>query len=296
MDDLLQQLKTAVECPCCLRVPQPGNSTVGICMSGHMTCKTCGDQVLQEQQSTACPVCRQTPFQLVRGHKLAMTMMDILSAHLTYTCKHERCGQQLLGNALVRHEEQCSQKPVACPRTSCIFLGPIHHFQSGLHARCVSLSSLNVETQTWNIILDMSLIYSFDVCDISISDRFKPIILKGTILPEDFVSHAYLNIIKMSGMAVIFLGWMNVKQHLDEKFQNAKFYLSVYINTRYGRVGQFVKKGLLFEKEHFDRYENGIYLNKHAVFNWADWIRDFKCNECNAKKGHPHIHIEIKKE
>lgn len=293
VDVVLTQMESAMECPCCLNKPKPGETIVGMCLSGHMTCLECGEKVLQ--RSSLCPVCRQDNFQIVRGHKLATAMLQILTSFMVYTCKYPTCGQQIGGSDLIRHEERCLLKPVCCPRRlSCSFKAPVYQFLDGLHARCVSLSNFNEQNQSWNIALDMSIIYSFDVSDISISNRFKPIILKGTL--GNFVSHAYVNIVKLVGMAVIYIGWLNKKTHVDERYQKTKFSLFVYANTCHGKVGQFIKKKPVFENEPHDKLEDAIFLSKSILYTWANWSQHYKCHECHLKKGYPHIHVEIKKE
>lgn len=292
MEGVLQQLKTALECPCCLNTPKPDTTSIGMCTSGHMTCQPCGDQVLQRSQS--CPVCRTSNFQVVRGHKLAISMIQILTSFLIYTCRHDNCNQRLNGENIVRHEQQCLEKPVCCPKqTECAYKGPVYQFLNGLHARCVNVCPIREQSQLWNFVIDMTTFYSFDTCEVTISDRFKPIILRGTV--GNFESHSYINLAKISGMAIVYIGWLNVKTHVDDRYQKARFALSVYINTRYGRVGQFVMKSPLFENERLDKYEDGIFLNKHCIFNWSDWGKDFKCPECSVRKGHPHVHVEVKK-
>ena len=136
------------------------------------------------------------------------------------------------------------------------------------------------------------MLFSFDSCDIEISDRFKPILLKG-VTRNGFDSHAYINIIKVGGVAVIYIGWLNVKSHLDERYQNGKMSLAVYANTPNGRVGQFVQKSPKFEDEQVIRHEDGIFLPRHTLYNWAEWASNFKCFECNYKKGHPHVHVRV---
>lgn len=112
--DLLEQLKHSLECPCCLETPKPDTTTVGMCSSGHTTCHSCGIKVLEK--STACPVCRQTTFQIVRGHKLAVSVIAIMTSFMIYSCKHANCQAQVTGDQLTRHEETCSKKPLLCPK------------------------------------------------------------------------------------------------------------------------------------------------------------------------------------
>jgi hypothetical protein len=151
---------------------------------------------------------------------------------------------------------------------------------------------LKEDTRMWNFVLDMTTIYSFDTCDINISSRFKPVILIGSI--ENFASHAFVNIVNVAGMAVVYLGWLNNKTHVEERYQKATFALSVYINTRHGRVGQFVQKNPIFSNEQLNKYDDGIYMTKNNLYNWADWTKDYKCQECTLRKGHPHVHVEVK--
>lgn len=296
MDLLIQQLQQALECPCCMEKPKPGVNTVGMCSSGHMTCHRCFQQISLQNQVVICPVCRQSTFKLIRGHQLATTLIQIMSHHSTYTCQHPGCGEQVNGAFLKQHEQSCSEKPVVCPRDpKCFFMGPIKFFLDGQHARCVTVCSVTEQSQSWNLIWDMSTLFSFDTCDINIPDRFKPVLLKGVLASRNnFVSHAYLTAKVVGGNAVIYIGWMNSKIHLEEKYQNAQFSIFVYVNTPNGKAGQFVVKSPKFEDSgQLVRQEHGIFLPRHTLYNWAEFTKDYKCYQCHHKKGHPHLHIQI---
>jgi hypothetical protein len=292
-NNIVQQLETALECPCCYNRPKPDTVSVGMCISGHMTCHPCAEQLIQ-RVPPKCPICREEKFRVVRGHKLATTVIQIMTAFSLYTCKHLTCNQQVVGSQLSRHEETCGEKPVCCPRHPlCEYKAPVFEFLNGLHGECVSARSPR-ETQTWNIVFNLRDIYSFDKADVIISNQFKPFVLDGT-LEGNFVSHAYVSVTKILGMAVFYIGWLNVKAHVDDQYKHAKFAISVYTNTKHGKVGQFVHKGLVFEGEKINHYEDGVFVSKFTLFNWADWTRSIKCPECFLPKGHPHVHVEIKK-
>lgn len=291
---ILQQLETALECPCCLERPRPDTTVVGLCLSGHMTCEQCAEQVVQRAPN--CPVCRQANFSTVRGHKLAVSIIQIMTAFSLYSCKHLSCDEQVSGAGLARHEEICREKPVACPKhASCGYKAPIYKFFDGSHFNCVFLCHFNENSQTWSASVPIADIYSFDTSDITISNNFRPIILEGSFDGGNFVSHAFVNITKVLGMAVFYIGWLNIKSHAEEIYRNAKFSLSVYINTKYGPVGQFTIKAPLFEGEKIETFDEGVFVSKYTLFNWADWTKSFKCHECFLVKGFPHIHIEVKR-
>lgn len=119
--DIVQQLKNAVRCPCCLKKPEPNTSCVGMCENGHMTCEVCANQLIRNR-SSLCPVCRQPNFKIIRGHFLAVSVIEILTAFLIYSCKHPNCKQTKQGNEIAQHEAQCSLKPIQCPVSTCRLL------------------------------------------------------------------------------------------------------------------------------------------------------------------------------
>lgn len=295
MEAIVQQLQQALECPCCMEKPKPGVTIVAMCSSGHMTCRSCHHQILLQSDNPTCPVCRDPSFQLIRGHKLATTLIQIMSNHTVYTCKHTGCSAEISGPLLIQHEQSCTAKPIRCPRFEhCSFTAPINTFLAGQHARCTNIYSISEATQNWTFVWDMTTLFSFDTCDINISPRFKPVLLKGVIADRDhFESHAYIGAKNLGGTAHIFVGWLNEKQCLEEKYQNAVFSLSVYVNTPHGKVGASSAKSPIFQGEYGSKI-NGIYLPKSTLYTWAEFTKDMKCPECpHHKKGHPHLHIKI---
>lgn len=288
--DLLRQLEKSLECPCCLEAPKPGTTTVGMCFSGHITCHPCAIQVLN--RNAACPSCRHPSFQIVRGHKLAVSVITIMTNFLVYVCKHPNCQQQVLGSNLLKHQDTCSQKPLLCPKPACAYWGPLHQFMNGHHSRCVTICSLAEVTQWWHFVIDLNHIYSVDDNEVKISSRFKPILLKG-VTSNGFTSHAYISVEKLNGLAVIYCGWLNEKKHADEKYQNLSVNITSFINTPHGKVGQLSCRKPIFQFENVENAEDGVYINSETLLRWMNWSVDYKCQECGQSKGTPHLHVQV---
>lgn len=294
MENILHELASALECPLCFNRPKPDTTTVGMCLSGgHMTCQQCAERLINT--APICPVCRQPDLKVIRGHKLAVSIIQILTAFTIYQCKHPTCDQHIIGSQLSLHERVCVEKPVCCPRHPvCAFKSPVYHFLSGAHAECVSICTRMEQSQTWNFVVHLKDVFSYDTCNVAISHRLKPVILAG-VLADGFVSHAYIYVTKVLDMAVFYVGWMNVRAHVEDQYKHAKYTLSVYTNTIHGRIGQFVSQQPRFEGEKIDNYEDGLFVSKHTLFNWTDWTKTFKCHECFLQTGYPHVHVEVKK-
>ena len=288
--DLLEQLKHSLECPCCLETPKPDTTTVGMCSSGHTTCHSCGIKVLEK--STACPVCRQTTFQIVRGHKLAVSVIAIMTSFMIYSCKHANCQAQVTGDQLTRHEETCSKKPLLCPKKTCAYWGPLDQYMDGHHSRCVTVCPLYQATQTWHFVLNLNYLYSVDENKIKISPRYKPIILKG-VTQNDYTSHAYINAEEKNGYAVIYCGWLNEKLNAEEKYQNMNINIMAYINTAGGKIGQFSCRPPKFQFDAISSVEDGIYLTGPTLLKWIDISSNYICTECSLRKGTPHLHVQV---
>lgn len=287
--DVIAQLEKALECPCCLERPRPDATSVGMCLNGHMTCHPCGTQILDA--TSPCPICRQKNFQIVRGHKLAMSILNIVTAVLIYTCKHPNCDLEFIGTELTRHEERCPKKPIRCPKTTCLYSGPLTTFYNGQHT-CVQVCPINVAKQSWNFELDLNLLYSFDRDEPIISGQFKPILLEG-ITEDGIVNHAFINAEKLLNSVVIYSGWLNTKLHLNDEHKNLKIDMFVYVNTKHGKMGQFVSKKPKFDQEKVEYLEDGVFVNHQDLYWWGKMSMKFKCKECPNKKERPHAHIEV---
>lgn len=292
MEDLIGKIEQEMECITCLDKPKPNAAVLGLCDTGHMTCESCYRNIVETTIVLACPVCRSQTYKLVRGHKMATLLISILTNHSLYKCKHLGCTEQVIGNTLEFHQQTCAFKPIACPKAPlCNFTSPIQYFLDGQHARCLTTAFRSQETKAWNLIWDTTALYSFDSCDINISDRFKPVLLKGE--SQTYTSHAYVTAKKRGDIAIVYVGWLNNKKHVEEKYQNVEFSLAIYSFTAHGKVGQFVVKKPKFNNEYVILNEDGIFLPKQTLYNWTDWSKQVKCPECHHKKGHPHLHVKI---
>lgn len=289
--DVVQQLKKALECPCCMEEPQPNTTSVGLCSHGHMTCEPCATLVLQ--QTNTCPVCRQPTFRIVRGHKLAVSVIQIMAAFLIYRCRHANCPEQRSGDEITQHEMVCLHKPVKCPRQTCPYSAPLYAFMDGSHNTCVSVcGNLTEDKKAWCFTINAAHVYCFDTNVAKVSPNFSPVILQGTT-ENGYVSNAYINIKERNGGVVIFAGWLNNKSHVEEKYKSVKIEVFVYINTRYGSIGLFSSKAPIFEGEPVPQDEDGVFIPRAMLYNWADWAGQYCCHECPTQKRKPHIHVEV---
>jgi hypothetical protein len=292
MDDLVNNLKKALECPCCLEPPKPNPVAVGMCVNGHMTCEPCTVNVLQV--SNYCPVCRQRDFKVVRGHSLAVSVIQILTACLIYSCKHPNCTEQKNGNEIAQHEATCSLKPIKCPKTGCNHASPIDFFMGSLHFSCVEICELttNAANTAWNFVVAANNIYSFDHNEVRVSDKFKPVILRGTT-PNNYVSHAYINLTIRNGLLIFYSGWLNDRDCLDDKYKQLKVQLFVYANTPYGKTGLFARVPLMYQGQELAQEEDGVCVPRHLVYNWLKWSSQVKCPTCTTNNKKAHLHVEV---
>lgn len=290
--DVVQQLKKSLECPCCLEEPRPNTTAVGLCSNGHMTCEPCAARLLQ-QANARCPVCRQPTFKIVRGHRLAMSVIQIMTAFLTYKCKHTDCPEQKTGDIIAQHEITCVHKPIQCPKKSCEYQGPVYTFMTGMHSGCVSVIDMN-DDDSWYFTINANHIYSFDTNEARLSDRFKPLVLKGTT-STGLDSHAVINIVARNGGIVLYAGWLNKRNHVEDKYgQKLRVEIFAYINTESGEIGQYAAKSPRFEGESVVHDEDGVYIPRRMIYNWSQWSSQYQCHECTAARHKkPHIHVQV---
>lgn len=290
--DALEQLRDALECPCCLNKPEPNTSVVGMCFNGHMICEPCGSKIIHLNTVALCPVCRTPNFHMVRGHYLAVSIIKILTAFLIYTCKHDNCLEQRNGNEIAEHEARCIYKPMQCPKEGCNFKAPLDLFMDGIHHSCLLINDIQ-EDGEWSVTINFDLIYSFDQNEVHVSSKFQPIILHG-VSPVGLPSRAYVNIVSNNNGLVIYPGWFDNNGLLPQQFQHLKIDIFAYINTQSGKVGLYSSKSPVFENEKVKHGDDGIYIPKPMVYNWAKWSRQNKCHECVTNKRQSHLHLRVK--
>lgn len=288
MDDVVRNLSKVLECVCCYEEPRPDTSTVGLCVNGHVTCEPCGTNLIET--SKPCPICRQD-FSVTRGNKIVSTILENVSQHMMYHCKHDHCTTRLSGDAILQHEKECSHKPISCPRNNCQFRGGIYRFLEGMH-KCVTVCRVSEPTNSWRFALNINLVYSVDYNLAKISDKFKPVVLKGSA--DGFQSCAYINIASKNDAILIYSGWLNQKSHMSEEHQNVRVEISAYVNTKAGKIGNFVSQYPKYEEEHVRDDDDGIVLSRETLFNWSDWAYLHECQECEGKSKRSHMHIEVK--
>lgn len=289
MEEFVEPLCKLLECFCCLELPKPGTTTVGICSNGHMTCQDCGLRILKNKDFGACPMCRENTFRVRPGHKLAVSIIQILTNNLLYNCEHPNCNQQITGDHLVIHQKRCPFKPILCPKTECFEKEPLANYFSGQHP-CVRVAYLDEATQMWDVTVAITDIYSFDANEIYIPDTFKPILLKG-ITNIGYISSAYINIVHKHGKAAFFAGWLNLKDDVEEQYKTIQIDTHVYVNTANGQVGQFISRSPKYQYETDPFVEYSIALTRHTLFRWAEWSQ---CKTCNTILPHVHISVSLK--
>jgi hypothetical protein len=287
--DVVQQLKNVLRCPCCLKKPRPITTSVGMCDNGHTTCEPCGRRLL-EQPPALCPVCREPKFKVVRGHYLAVSVLEIVTAVILYSCRHHGCAENMNGSDLVQHEIQCSYKPLACPSINCDYKGPLHVFMDGLHNNCIEVYN-RMMGNLWSFPVEISKVYCFDTNFVKISNRFKTILLQGTTV-NNFVSRAYMNIILGNNGIIIFTGWMDKKDDVAAKYTKLKIDMFAYINSASGEIGHYSSRPPVFEGEVLNN-EDGLHIPCHMLYNWAKWSSQHKCPECQLQSLHFHVRIQF---
>jgi hypothetical protein len=289
MDEALQDLSKSVECPCCYDEPRPGTTTVGMCNNGHMTCESCATYLINA--SSPCPICREKSIKVVKGHKLAVTVIQLMAQFLTYHCRHEHCTTRVMGHLIGQHEKECSHKPIRCPAANCRFSGGVYRYLEGMH-KCVTVCPKKESTNSWKFGLSLNLVYSVDYNLARISDRFKPVVLKG--LFHGFPSCAFINMASREDAILIYSGWLNQKSHMGEEHQNIRLEIHAYVNTNTGKIGQFVSQYPRYEGEIVESDEDGIVLSRETLYNWSKWSHTHHCLECDRRTNKPHMHIEVK--
>ena len=287
--DVVWQLKKALECPCCLSEPKPNTTAIAICPNGHMTCEPCGDKILQTSKS--CPVCRHISFKIVRGHKLAMTVIQIMTSGQLYQCKYDGCPVQVSGDLIDQHENTCSYIPIPCPKLNCTYLAPVQHYMDDQHSNCLQICNSN-DNESWFFTVKIDQLYCFDRNEVKVASYLKTHLLKGTAI-NGYESHAYINIIPRNGGIVIYVGWLGEKQSVTQKYRETKFQLFVNVNTLSGEVGQYVTKLPKFQGEAVEHNEDGVYLARKVLYRWAEWSHFNMCHQCDTDKNIPHIHIQV---
>lgn len=287
--DVIEQLSSLLECPCCYEKAKPDTTAVGICSNGHMTCESCGLQILKNRTIGNCPVCRQQTFAIIRGHNLAVSAIQILTSHQMFMCKHTNCNQQVYGNELYLHQQRCAFKPVQCPKTDCIERAPLQAYFEDHHP-CVRVCNFDEQAQCWHVLMNLNYLYSFDTNNVQVSNRFKPITLKG-VTSEGFNSSAYLNVVARLGMVTFYCGWLDQRDDVEEKYKHIKLKTHVYINTKDGRVGLYVIRNPKFEEEVVPHPDYCLSFNRETLFQWAQWAN---CGRCALSGPHVHVTVEIR--
>lgn len=287
----LEQMKKILECCCCLDLPDPDSTEVGICSFGHLTCAPCGQQILQKRNVGNCPICRDATFKIAKGHKLAMFVLQLLNNHMMYACKYPNCPLEILGTEFGQHHKTCTFKPVLCPKTGCKEEAcPVFLFYDQLcHKSCVTVESFNPATNSWNFTYNINHLYSFDTNTARVSDKFKPTLLKSA--KDDDKMCAYVNAITKPKVILFYVGWMDQKNHVSDAIKGQKIGINVYVNTKTGKIGQYLCRTPKFEDETTVLNEEGVYLTKHTLFCWALWANEYQCHECTVT--YPHVHISV---
>lgn len=289
MDSVVEQLKKSLECPCCLEPPKPNTKVVGMCANGHMTCEACGINVLRT--TTACPVCRQPNFKIVRGHRLAVDVIQIMTSMIVYVCKHDNCLVEKNGLEIALHEATCAQKPVLCPKVGCLFWSPVDVYLGGQHDSCVTICE--IEHDMWDFTVDANLIFNFDTNNVSLSSLLQPVVLKG-MTESGIDSHAFINFREQNNYLLVSSGWLNTKEHMSQAIKDLKIEIFVYINTASGEVGQYAAKPPKFQGQELYQDDDGVCIPRHMLYNWAKWSTQYECPECPTEQRRiPHFHFHI---
>jgi hypothetical protein len=289
--DVVEQLKTALRCPCCLKKPQPVTASVGMCNNGHMTCESCAKKIITRPPAV-CPVCREPSFNVARGHCLAVSVLEILTAFLLYSCRYSSCTVQLNGPAILQHQQQCPYKPVRCPSLDCSYRGPIGMFMDGFHDSCITVYDALVNG-VWAFGVEFSKVYCFDDNIVNITTQFKTILLRGTTL-NGYVSRAFINVTFQDNGIVIYAGWMDNRDQVETKYTRLKIDIFAYINTASGEIGHYSSRFPIFGYEQGRiESEDGVHISKNMIYNWAKWSGQHRCHECNIAPPHFHVRVQF---
>lgn len=289
MEQAMQDLSKALECTCCFEEPRPGTTIVGMCDNGHMTCEICANNLLD--RTMPCPICRENSIKIVKGHKLAVTVIDTMAQFLTYHCRHDHCSTRLKGHLIVQHEKECAHKPICCPKANCLFRGGVYRYLNGMH-KCVTVCKMTESTNSWSFSLAINSVYSIDYNLARVSEKFKPIVLSGAI--DGYPSYAFITIASREDAILIYSGWLNQRSHIDEEHQNIRIDIHAYVNTSTGKIGQFVSQFPRYEGERVENDDDGIVLSRETLYNWSHWSHVHDCQQCDKRNKRPHMHIEVK--
>jgi hypothetical protein len=288
---ILEDLKKLLECPCCYDIPFPGTNSTGLCENGHIVCTRCAQQVLR--QSASCPMCRDLKFYIVRGHCLTIKVINILTNHMIYTCKHANCLQAMTGNLLLQHQRLCQFKPLICPAANCGFISPISDFLSGEHPECLDIVQRDHVLEGWHLTINIDQAYCFDTNIARVNESYKPSLLVGRWNDGQFDSHAYINMANKHGNVIVFPGWLNKYHHMDDSLKNLKINMSVFIYSISGVIGQFVAKRPLYQGNQVTQINDGVCLHRQTLFNWSEWSSSVICPECPGNVQTPHFHVKV---
>lgn len=289
-----RELKELLKCPVCFGFPKKETNTVGICVNGHLTCDVCANAILK-RRNAHCPECRNSNFQLVRGHKLTVSIINLIAQHELYACQYPNCQENVPGDEIDRHKKLCRHKPLECPKKSCIYKGPLSVFVSGQHY-CLDICEMNESTKSWNFTLEIKDIYSMDAHQIKILPYFKPKLLVGFgNRGTDFINKTFISVAQSSDTVAIYPGWMDKKVDVcDESIKMLKIDIFGYINTQSGVIGQSTTTNLKFIGENVTLNDGVFYLAKHTLWSWTEWSNQYQCHECsNRTKKRPHIHLKV---
>jgi hypothetical protein len=105
--NVLEKMKSKVECPVCLVVPRAG--PVPQCPNGHFICSPCRvkERVLGRED---CPTCRVP---MVGEAKSILASLVI--ENVKHECSYKDCEENVDHDKYERHQEVCKFRPVRCP-------------------------------------------------------------------------------------------------------------------------------------------------------------------------------------
>eukprot|EP00092_Neocalanus_flemingeri_P031542 GFUD01034253.1.p1 GENE.GFUD01034253.1~~GFUD01034253.1.p1 ORF type:complete len:193 (+),score=44.81 GFUD01034253.1:82-660(+) len=136
-DHFIQKLKDRIECAVCMDIPRSG--PVPVCPRGHFVCEIC--------KRDSCPTCR-TEMGLGRS-LLSVTILE----NIDHKCKFEDCNMQFRLEDLEKHEKECPQRNVNCPKNDCTKIVPLAKLVDHLissNACCLEIEP-NLISTNWKI-------------------------------------------------------------------------------------------------------------------------------------------------
>jgi len=149
-----------------------------------------------------------------------------------------------------------------------------------------------MKDDAWSLVMPFDVIYCFDKNEIDISQKFKPIRMKGTTT-NGYESRAYIDLTLRSSGLVIYSGWLDKQKDAEAKYANLKVEVFAYINTASGQIGHYSSKPPRYENTSVQHYQDGVFIPKHMIYNWAKWSGQSICPECQKQNSHFHIRIKF---